>query len=247
MTRPAPLWGGVPSRWTARGPLESRYTSRRGVSIDSRHSWVERCHRSARVGSGRCYRAAGFPVRELRFTKVGPMTGRLPHAGVREPSLVVRGHRETVSSRSVFQRGVITFIVHRRDAVQRLRVRQGRDDVALRGGRDARSGGERTPRPPVPPSPRSAGEALIFFTTLAIFDSPFPPRTRPGPRAGAGAGAGAGARGCRRNQGKSERDPRLETPPVTASQGTGPLVRSRGGPQMTSHRAGIPKSAEPRA
>ena len=33
------------------------------------------------------------------------MTGRLPHAGDAEPSLVVRGHRETVSWRSVFQRG----------------------------------------------------------------------------------------------------------------------------------------------
>ena len=96
------------------------------------------------------------------------------------------------------------------------------------------------PPPSRPPSLRSAGEAPNFFHNVAIFDSPFPPRTRPGPRAG--AGAGAGARGCRRDQGKSERDPRLETPPVTASQVTGPLVRSRGGPQMTSHRErGIPK------
>ena len=173
------------------------------------------------------------------------MTGRLPHAGDAGAKSLVRGIVKPYLPGLFSNGGNLTFIVHRRDAVQRLRVRQGRDDVALRGGRDARSGGERNPRSPVPPSPRSAGEALIFFTTLAIFDSPFPPRTHPGPRAG--AGAGAGARGCRRNQGKSERDPRLETPPVTASQGTGPLVRSRGGPQMTSHRGGIPKSAEPRA
>lgn len=96
------------------------------------------------------------------------MTGRLPHAGDAEPSLVVRGHRETVSWRSVFQRG--------------SSLQQSTDEMLssvfeyVKGATISRCEEAETPAVavseipvlPSPLAPAQAGEALNFFTTLAF-------------------------------------------------------------------------------
>ena len=193
--------GGVPSRWTARGPLKSRCLSPK---------W--RINRFAPL--------LARAVSQIRSREVA--------RGVHGPRDYFVGRRveqssstcrllESGSGNRIFQvcfpTGVITSTVHRRDAVQRLRVRQGRDDLALRGGRDARSGGELNPRPPAPAP--TGGSPKIFTTLVAFRTHPLThpsPAPEPGPRAG--AGTRARGRGCRRYQGKSERECRLETPPV---------------------------------